>query len=497
VTIQANTVYDNAYYSPFGSSGITLGFSQDVDSNAGTKNFVTGNTVYGNQQLVPTASAGTITDGEGIIVDDNSNDQTNGKQYVGGTLVENNLTYQNGGPGIESYDSSNASILYNTAYENGSSGINPFEIFVNAAGNTTVENNIMYARPGGQTGGNVGSSGTLWDYNLLYGGASGITGPHDKVGNPLFVNAGSDNFEISSGSPAIGAANANFPAAVDLAGNPRPGGQIDIGAYQYIPPPTTPTPTPVPTPTVSPNGTMITTSTAKPIIDASGDSWTLVSSSGHGLQIAVNGTIDASTANVVLLEVLSGRFEQENAAGNWYTEPGPSGPWTLIAAPSIAVTGSAMGRTTTINGATSGTTVARGDTFVLTAPGVASVTAGLIANSLTFSGFSSVSLTGGRAAETIVADGGVNTFSGGYGNINVTGGVGADSYIYHVGDGLMTINDFSSAKGDTLTFDKSLQSALIERSDGHGGEIFGVGKSGQGIDLVGLTSVAMSQLHFA
>ena len=61
----------------------------------------------------------------------------------------------------------------------------------------------------------------------------------------------------------------------------------------------------------------------------------------------------------------------------------------------------------------------------------------------------------------------------------------------------MTNNNSSSTKGDRLTFVERLRSALAERSDGHGGEIFGVGASGQAIDLVGIASVTVSQLHFA
>lgn len=496
VTIQGNTVYGNAHYSPFGNSGITLGFSQDVDSNTGIKNFVIGNTAYGNQQLVPTTGFGTITDGEGIIIDDNSNDQTNGKQYIGGTLVENNLTYLNGGPGIEAYDSSNVSILYNTTYQDGSSDVNPSEIFVNNAKNTTVENNILSAGAGGQTGGNVDSTNTIWDYNLLYGGTSGITGSHDKTGNPLFINPGAGNFQISSGSPAIGAANKSFIDATDIEGNPRPAGQMDMGAYQDIPS-TTPAPVSSPPPVASPNGTIITSPSSPPIIDTSGNRWTLVSSATNGLQIAVNGTVDAVTANVVLLEQLSGKIEQENTSGNWYVEPGPQGPWTQIAAPSVKVTSSAGGKSTTVSAANTGTIVARSDTFALTEPGVAKVTLGLISNTLRFSGLSSVSLTGGRAATTVIDDGGVNTFTAGSADLVVTGGAGSDSYIYHQSNGLMTVNDFSSAKGDTLTVDKALQGTMVLQSDGHGGELFSFGAGNPGVDLVGNTSVTAAQVHFA
>ena len=92
-------------------------------------------------------------------------------------------------------------------------------------------------------------------------------------------------------------------------------------------------PTPPPPPTPSPDGTKITTAAASPIIDQAGNKWTLVQSASNGLQIAVNGTVDATSANVALLETLGGKIVQENTAGNWYSEPGPTGPWSQITNP--------------------------------------------------------------------------------------------------------------------------------------------------------------------
>jgi len=501
ITIQGNTVADNAHYAPFGSSGISLGFSQNSDTSTATKNFIIGNTSYGNSQLVPTASTGTITDGEGIIVDDNSNDQTNNKQYLGGTLIENNLTYLNGGPGIEPYDSSNVSILYNTTYSNGKSGIDPYEVFLDRAKDSMVENNIMSALAGGQTGGTSSSTATTWDYNLLYGGPSGITGANDKTGNPLFVNPGAAGFMIGAGSPAIGAANAALADATDLAGTARTSKAMDMGAYQHIastpsPPPVTPV-TPPSTTAASPNGTMIVSSSGSPIIDHSGNSWTLVPSSTQGLQIAVNGTVDTVTTQVLLLETLDGNMVQENSSGNWYSEPGPSGPWSQIASPSIHITNTRSGTTTAVDVAKTGTVTAGGATFVMTAPGVTRVSLGWTPDRIQFVGTSSVSLTGGTASVSVVDTGGNNTFTGAYGSLAITGGVGSDSYIYHKGDGMMTVNDFSGAKGDSLTVDKGLQGAMTEASDGHGGVVVGFGTIGRGVDLIGVATLPASQIHFA
>ena len=76
-------------------------------------------------------------------------------------------------------------------------------------------------------------------------------------------------------------------------------------------------------PQPSPNGTKITSPSDASIIDANGNAWSLVQSATKGLQIAVNGTVDSITSNVVLLETLNGSIVQENSSSNWYSESLP------------------------------------------------------------------------------------------------------------------------------------------------------------------------------
>jgi hypothetical protein len=251
-----------------------------------------------------------------------------------------------------------------------------------------------------------------------------------------------------------------------------------------------------PKPTPSPNGTRITSAAAKPIIDQAGNAWTLVQSASTGLQIAVNGVVDGVTSNVVLLETLNGSIVQENTSGNWYSEPGKSGPWKQIAAPEIDITFGRHAKTAVVSGVTVGTTSAAGDTFVITAAGVAQVTLGGTAQTMTFTGLSSVAVTGGTGAATIGLDGGTNSFVAGTGALTITGGVGADAYTYHAGDALMTVKDFSLAKGDSLKVDKALQGSLAETSDGSGGVIVSFGANDPGVHLVGVSTIAAARIHF-
>src|ERR1700690_339264 len=73
VQILNNVVHNNANWSAFGNSGISVSTSANSDTQSGVHDIISGNLVYDNAQLVPTNGAGGITDGEGIILDTNPN----------------------------------------------------------------------------------------------------------------------------------------------------------------------------------------------------------------------------------------------------------------------------------------------------------------------------------------------------------------------------------------------------------------------------------------
>jgi hypothetical protein len=84
-----------------------------------------------------------------------------------------------------------------------------------------------------------------------------------------------------------------------------------------------PTPAPTPTPTPSPNDTAIKFGSAAAIVDASGNKWTVTS----GQQVAVNGVVDTTTANVIEVAYVNGTIWQENASGLWWGETKPNASW--------------------------------------------------------------------------------------------------------------------------------------------------------------------------
>ena len=143
-----NVVYDNAHWSAFGTSGISVGASANSDTNPGVHDVISGNIVFGNAQEVPTTGGNTITDGEGIILDTNTGSGAADPGYVGEFLVENNTVYNNGSSGIESFLTNDAVITGNTVYGNDTENVQPAsdaEILINQSNNNTVTNNTTTA----------------------------------------------------------------------------------------------------------------------------------------------------------------------------------------------------------------------------------------------------------------------------------------------------------------------------------------------------------------
>jgi hypothetical protein len=143
-----------------------------------------------------------------------------------------------------------------------------------------------------------------------------------------------------------------------------------------------------------------------------------------------------------------------------------------------------------------GTYTVGGDTFVLSSGNVVSVTLGTGVSQINFIGASSVTLTGGSGQATVSATMGNNNFVAGSGSLDVTGGAGKDAYVFHANSGLLTLEDFSLAKGDTLTIDKSLQGSLHEASDGIGGTMLTFG-TGHSVDMRGVASLPSSNIAWA
>jgi hypothetical protein len=78
-----------------------------------------------------------------------------------------------------------------------------------------------------------------------------------------------------------------------------------------------------PLPTASANDTVVKADSTTAITDASGNTWTITS----GGQVAVNGTTDTTTSNVIELAYVNGTIWEENSSNLWWGETQPNSSW--------------------------------------------------------------------------------------------------------------------------------------------------------------------------
>lgn len=191
---------------------------------------------------------GYATDGHGIIIDNNQCTQTSGctTPYQARTLVQNNITANNGAAGLQANPVSYyVDIAGNTSYldQAGAYVIGnsyaPGAIYVQGSIGSTVTGNIIYAGP--QVPTLIGwDSLASWSNNLVFGGIIGNNG-HTVPGfanvssDPKFIAPSFDpltsDFRLQSISPAIGAAGHLFPRSIDYYGVATPNPD-SIGASQ-------------------------------------------------------------------------------------------------------------------------------------------------------------------------------------------------------------------------------------------------------------------------
>ncbi len=242
ITIQNNVIYNNAWYSVYGTSGISLYQSWNSDNNTSRyKNIISGNVLHHNRNLVPNQPDANgkceFTDGNGIIIDDNKNMQSSSPlgEYNGKTLIENNIAYNNGGVGIHVYLSQHVIVLNNTTYKNSQTPeLNNGEIDASLSSDVSIINNILYADTNRAVSTNNQSTNVVYQNNLHFNGIMGQYACDSCIsGNPNFVSESGHNFHLQRNSPAINAGNSSVFSSTDFDGILRHvGGAPDMGAYE-------------------------------------------------------------------------------------------------------------------------------------------------------------------------------------------------------------------------------------------------------------------------
>lgn len=257
VIFQNNTVHDiltdaSAFAAASASGNGGAGIEMD-NYDGGTQGSIIGNTVY---NIGPSGQTSSLV--HGIY------------QIESGT-VANNVIYNVVGNGVTSWHGSDNINIVNNTIDNARDG----GIFVGSGdgGSSstsgdyfTVENNIVTNSAWGIAEGGTTGIHNFYKDNLLYNNTqntislqNGLQASGTLIANPLFVDAPAHNYQLQSGSPAVGAGTMSGAPSTDFAGVPRTS-QDDVGAYQYVGATTSPTPTPTPTstPTPTPTGSIIT-----------------------------------------------------------------------------------------------------------------------------------------------------------------------------------------------------------------------------------------------
>lgn len=237
-----NEVFENSFWGTEQGSGISIWNARDrgtePDEN-GYHNVISGNIIYRNENKVPSRfrNNGSITDGNGIIVD--QNDPTG---YTGRTLVANNVIFDNGGRAILVLESSRVDVYHNTTYHNGRTGAlegGPVELAAGRANDVRFFNNLSWALPGAPALRYNTSNGIVTGGNVLVStNQDAYASDQDRVttADPGLTAPGLDpataNFHPAVGSTAtqVGLGlDTPIPVDADGAARPSPGA---VGALE-------------------------------------------------------------------------------------------------------------------------------------------------------------------------------------------------------------------------------------------------------------------------
>ena len=250
VTIENNITRNNCWWMIFAGSGISiLGASNFDATEGGYKHLVRNNVSHGNRCFLKWKTINQFSDGNGIILDVNrrTHDRPEGR-FLGRTLVQGNLSYNNGGSGIHAFKANRVDIINNTAWMNSASPELQYgQIFAQDCTDVRLINNILVAPVANVSAGEkpetINGAGrctnVVYAHNLYFGGNKPPRmGEGDRVADPLFVrpstNAAVADFHLQPGSPALKAGRREtFGPLLDLDGKLRPSSNPpDLGVYQ-------------------------------------------------------------------------------------------------------------------------------------------------------------------------------------------------------------------------------------------------------------------------
>lgn len=250
VSIEHNRVLNNCWTSVgYAPSGLTVMKYANFDATENNFKFlIAGNLVSGNKLTVKNSPWGKepktgYHNGNGILIDDNGEHAT--PDYLGRTLVQNNVVFNNGAGGIQMWGNHRMDVVNNTVCLNGTV-IGWGEVGLERCQDVRLVNNIIFARPDRTLDqwfakqADRGTTNIVRMNNLYFGGIlPPVNGAGMLIADPQFVNFPADvstaDFNLKPGSPAMdsGLADSFMPSS-DFQGGPRPlNRDPDRGAFQH------------------------------------------------------------------------------------------------------------------------------------------------------------------------------------------------------------------------------------------------------------------------
>lgn len=246
VTVENNVIRNNCWTTIYATSGISMNHGSNFDGTVGAyRILIRDNVTSGNRTFEKWKQINKVSDGNGIIIDVNQDSKLPEEQrFSGRTLIQNNLSFNNGGSGIHAFKSKRVDIINNTVYMNSASPELPWgQLFVQQSEDVRMINNIVVAPPDqpvntvGANGNDQNSKAIVRANNLYFGGGSPpIMGDGDTIADPQFVNPSIDekvaDFRLKPNSPAMGRGRSEaFTPIRDIAGKLRAAAPT-VGAYE-------------------------------------------------------------------------------------------------------------------------------------------------------------------------------------------------------------------------------------------------------------------------
>jgi predicted esterase len=208
VALEGNHCYDNCHWMVFAGSGLSI--YQPFNFEAAPNEYrilARNNRCHDNYCTQPWIVTKKPSDGNGMIVDDTRNTQnksTNGI-YTGRILIQNNLSYANGGSGMHAFSSDRVDFINNTVTGNNTQ-LDYSQLGITQCSDCRVLNNILVApkdKPVNRVNGVF--SDILLSHNLFFGGNDEhVHGEHPILADPMFEDAEKGDFDLMKGSPAFG-----------------------------------------------------------------------------------------------------------------------------------------------------------------------------------------------------------------------------------------------------------------------------------------------------